>query len=271
MGIGFPKLTFTELAGQYDAVIGILTLPNEQVSQMLPPNDVQLGVQEVTPPGTHPVLFLFGRHTNAHLAHFQWLYHEDYNEFIVGIPYVSLTTEGSGVAQEPLYYLPRLLLDKFLAVAGGVWWWGFEKQLAQISQAGDLYSVRGHLGNEDLISLQTKTMGVQSELSAFPFLFPVADMVSQPLLTKVFARLGPWATSTFDWKWNQAAIWPVEARMTISDAFLPGLPTGAFDLDSIEDTYLGTFRIRTNWTLSLPYSPRLVAGMRRALRPIAAG
>ena len=62
----------------------------------------------------------------------------------------------------PVYYLPRLFLDKFWAVAGGVWWWGFEKQLAQISREGDRYSVRGFLGNEDIISLQTGAKDVHS-------------------------------------------------------------------------------------------------------------
>ena len=36
MGIGLPQLNHTFLEGQYDAVIGVLAMPNAQVSQMLP-------------------------------------------------------------------------------------------------------------------------------------------------------------------------------------------------------------------------------------------
>ena len=44
----------------------------------------------MTPAGTHPVVFLFGEHTDAHIASLPWSNKEDYLEAIVGIPYVDL-------------------------------------------------------------------------------------------------------------------------------------------------------------------------------------
>jgi hypothetical protein len=259
---GLPKLTFTELAGRYDAVLCTLPLPASDVSQMLPPEHVRLAPQDVTPSETHPVVFGFGRHHHVHLTGLDWLYNQDYSEFFVGIPYVNLDTvvDGAG-SPAPLYYLPRLFLDKFLAVAGGVWWWGFEKQLARISVQNQDYSVRGFLGNENLISMTTGARGPQETYDKFPNLVPVANMISLPLLTKVFSGVGPWAASTFDWHWNSAEIWSVEASMTIADAFLPELPTGTFDFQGIKDVSLGAFQLRTNWTLSLPYAPNLAASL----------
>jgi len=259
------------LAGRYDAIIGVLAMPTEQVTQLVPANAVQLATQDVTPAGTHPVVFGFGRHHDAHLVHLEWLYKQSYFEFFLGVPYVNVSVRGDGgVTTAPVYYLPRLFLDKFWAVAGGVWWWGFEKQLAQISREGDRYSVRGFLGNEDIISLQTGAMSPKGSLETFPYLYQLADMISQPLLTKVLARLGPWSTSMFDWDWNQAEIWSVEARMTIADAFLPGLTTGTFEFPGIKDVPLGAFRIRTSWTLSVPYSSSPETASRRDLNPAAA-
>jgi len=140
-------------------------------------------------------------------------------------------------------------------VAGGVWWWGFEKLMADITQQGDLYSVRGYFLHEDLISLRTGTSGPKGHLADFPNLIPIANMISQPMVTKAFARLGPWVASSFDWGWDQADIWSIDASMKILEQFLPALSTGTTEFTGIAQAPLGTFRIRTNWTLSLPYSP----------------
>src|SRR5262245_3083444 len=134
MGIGLPQLNHTFLAGQYDAIIGVLAMPNAQVSQMLPSGGVaQLAAQAMTGAGTHPVVFLFGEHDDAHISSLPWSNKEDYLEAIVGIPYVDLVAGPGSPSQEPLYYLPRLYLDKLWPVAGGVFWYGFAKEVAKIS------------------------------------------------------------------------------------------------------------------------------------------
>ena len=71
-------------------------------------------------------------------------------------------------------------------MAGGVFWYGFEKELAQLSSAGNLYSVEGPwFGIPDLVTLQTTATGPKGDLAAYPNLFPLANMISQPLLTAV--------------------------------------------------------------------------------------
>jgi len=74
------------MVGLYDAVLGIVALPADQVSLMLPPYHVVLAEQSVTPPSTHPVVFGFGRHHHVHLTHLEWLWDQSYYEFFCRRP-----------------------------------------------------------------------------------------------------------------------------------------------------------------------------------------
>jgi len=262
-----PMSHITKMVGSYDATLGVCALPVDQVRAMLPP-DLELAEQQLTPPSTHPVVFGFGRHEHVHFTHLEFLWNQGYLEQFTGVPFVRLKP---GRGREPnranFYFLPRLFLDKLTPVVGGVLWWGFPKRLSRISVDDRRYRVRSLLKQDDLISLDIASRSEPGRFGEFPYLAPIAETISQPLIGKTLADFGPWVGSTFDWRWHAAEIWSVDATIQIRQPYLPGLEPATYQLSGIGDAPLGAFGVRTNWELSLPYSPSKVApGVSYAIR-----
>jgi hypothetical protein len=254
-----PMSHITKMIGGYEATICVVAMPEAQVKAMLRP-DLELAPQQLTPPSTHPVIFGFGRHSDVHLIHLERLWNQGYLEQFVGVPFTRLKAGLlRGPNQANFYFLPRLFLDRYIPVLGGVLWWGLPKRLSKVSTDDRRYQVRSLSGQEDIISLDIMSRDDHGQYADFPHLAPIAEMISQPLLGKSLNEFGPWVGSTFDWRWPHAEIWSVEASMKISEPFLPGLKPAIYELPGIWDTPLGAFGVRTNWEYSLPYLPSRVA------------
>jgi len=254
-----PMSHITKMIGGYEATIVVCALPVDQVRAMLRP-DLELAEQQLTPPSTHPVVFGFGRHSNVHLIHLELLWNQGYLEQFVGVPFVRLKPGlWRGPNHANFYFLPRLFLDKFIPVLGGIVWWGLPKRLSRVSDDHRRYRVQSLWKRNDIISLDIESRSEPGKLEDFPHLAPIAEMIAQPLIGKSLAEFGPWVGSTFDWRWPHAAIWSVGATMQISRPFLPGLKPATYQLPGIGDDPLGAFGVRTNWEFSLPYLPSRVA------------
>lgn len=244
------------MKGSYVSSFFVASWPVDVVRGLLP-EGVALARQVVTKDGMHPVFFGFGQQINATLTYFEWLpfFPLNYLEFFIGIPAVRRNQHGILPYDEPYMFLARLYLNEVIPVLGGALFWGFPKELARIKKQEGLYEVETLRTDSPLISLASTPTGpfIAAENSqSFSFL---GGLLGQRLLQKSLEGHGPLASASMKWYLANAQIRPIEAQMTISTAFLPGLPTGTFASLGIDQSPTGAFELRSNWRLSLPFPP----------------
>jgi hypothetical protein len=203
----------------------VLALPAATVRGLLPAS-LQLAEQDLTPPGTHPVVFLFHDFTQCQFSFPTFLQPMRFHEQTFGIPFTRVRAglcfqSGSG----PYYFMPRLYLDDLWVLMVGRNLWGFDKQLASVRLTADRFAVAS-LPGRPLVSLDWS--GSQPPLAPVdlsPEFDPVRRILDQPLLTLSPAAVGPFLTLTdFDRRWNLAALRPLRARLDVDDSYLRGLP-----------------------------------------------
>jgi len=244
------------MEGGYVSSFFVASWPTSVVQSLLPAG-VELAPQTVAPPGEHPVFFGFGKQENATLTYFRWLpfFPLNYLELLVGIPAVRRKSFGICPYDEPYMYIARLYLNRFIPVLGGVLFWGFPKMLARMQRTPTHYAVETLKGGTPLISLDSTPTGpFIPALNNQSFAF-LGGLLGQRLLQKSLEGHGPLLSATMTWRLANAELRPLDAKMTISESFLPGLPTGSFTSTGIDVNPLGAFELRTRWRLSLPYPP----------------
>src|SRR5262249_11656390 len=105
-----------------------LALPTERVRNFLPAG-LELGPQDVTPRGTHPVILLFQEMFRVQMSMPTVLPSLTYHEHIFSVPYCYLSSGSITPGYPgPYFFMPRLYLDSAEATAGGVLFWGFAKE-----------------------------------------------------------------------------------------------------------------------------------------------
>lgn len=240
-----------------------LALPANQVRQCLPAG-LELGEQHVTPEGTHPVVLSFNEFSRTQWSVPNPLPSLNYHEFTFGVPYSCLTSGvQTGLVPRtlgPYYFLPRLLLDNYMAVLGGVFFWGLAKQLATFTVRQHAWAI-SH-GDTPLISLSWKEAGEQKPVDAYPHFAAVRGMLDQPLVSLVPASIGPWfVIADYDRGWDTAALRPIEMSVQVGTEFVPGFTTGRYpqkgESPGIQETVLGSYELRAPWRLGLPFPPML--------------
>jgi hypothetical protein len=238
-----------------------VVLPSAEVLRLLP-HGLELGEQDLTPRGTHPVLFFFQDMYRAHMTIPTLLPNMTYNEQIVGVPFCYVTSplhrRGAAIPG-PFFYMARLFLDDFVPTIGGLLWWGFAKKLATILVTEDRIAVLGRKG-ETVLSLDFQPVGEFRPLSALPHFERVRRIMDQPLVSQLPLARGPWfACSGFDKKWDVAEARPLTTVVRIDRSYVPGLPCGRFPAvgrsEGIDQSVLGSFQIRVPWRQGLPYPP----------------
>ena len=123
-----------------------LALPTASVRELLP-NGIDLGKQELTPEGTHPVMLGFHDMFRLHTSVPSLLPSMTYHEHSVGVPYCYVNQPELGYRSPgPYFFMPMVLLDHLLATIGGLVFWGFAKRLARISNTDRQYAVSGMNG-----------------------------------------------------------------------------------------------------------------------------
>lgn len=245
-----------KLVGRWTIRVATLVLPTAHVRAMLPWG-LELGAQDLTEPGTHPVRLYFGHPVHATMTFPPRVMTMDYCEQVLGVPYVRRSTGMvRGGASGPFYYMPRLWLNNAMAISGGLLWWGMEKRAAQIEPGENTYRV-GTQGqpSRPLLEAGWEYTGEYEPALGVPNFQAHRTMMDQPLIMQGFASLGPLLVgSSFTMTWGAAMVRSIRSRVQIYQPYVPGLPVGCFDSVGLDEAVLGAFELQTPWELALPYS-----------------
>jgi hypothetical protein len=241
----------------------VLALPAWKVRAFLPP-DLELREQDVTPKGTHPVIWLFHGFIHCQFSFPTFLPPMKYNEQTFGIPFTSISV-GQGVPGQagPFYYMPKLYLDDLWVWMIGRNYWGFDKEMAVVNVSESSYTVASPAGRQ-LASLIWTGSGDEAQVAIDGgcHFDPIRQMLTQPLISLSPAAVGPFLTLTdFDRNWNLASIRPIRAVLDIDPLYLPGFEGGRYatsgDLAETSPRLLGSYEMSAPWWLSFPYLPLL--------------
>ena len=249
-----------------------LALPTAQVLRFLPAGLV-LGPQDVTPPGTHPVILSFNALYRAEMSVPTLLPSLTYHEFTFGVPYSYLRAGRLGRAlgalagrrdttpHGPYYYMPRLFLDSVLATLGGLLFWGYAKKLARFTVGADRFAIQGEDGAPQ-VSLAFSAQGEPQPVGHFPHFAAVQAMLDQPLVSQLPAALGPiFVVADFDKQWQQARLRPLATQVQVQDEFVPGFGPGNHPAGGasagIDVAVLGSYELTAPWQLGMPHAPLL--------------
>ncbi|HUI77146.1 MAG TPA: acetoacetate decarboxylase family protein [Bryobacteraceae bacterium] len=239
-----------------------LALPAGRVRDFLPAG-LELGTQDVTPPGTHPVILFFHDMFRAQMSIPTLLPNMTYHEHSVGVPFSylssgSLTPGNPG----PYYFMPKLYLDNFLATLGGLLFWGFAKEMGSVTVTAERYTVTSLTGLR-VTSLAWKPEEADYRpIAEYGNFEPVRQMLSQPVIALAPASIGPFfILSDFDKAWDVATIRPLHTALEVDVEYVPGFAGGRYPADGwspgIDSSVLGSYVLRAPWRLSLPYPPLL--------------
>ena len=245
------------LVGDFACRAFTLALPSEQVLQYLP-KGARLGEQSLTPAGTHPVTFFFYDFYRMEMTIPTPLPNMTYREHVLGVPYVFVTKGGKGGEDVgPLYHMPRLLLDDFWAVTGGLFFWGYPKRLARTTVTEGRFEVSDLRGQAQL-ALSSRPTGEWRPVAQMPNFGPVQEVLCQPMFTELPAGAGPVAmVHRYDKKWSTATVRPLRASLELVQAYYPGLPVGRHPVEGevpgLDEDPLGAWELRARLRQSVPY------------------
>jgi hypothetical protein len=238
-----------------------LALPTARVRDFLPAG-LELGEQTVTPPGTHPVILFYHDMIRATMSIPSLLPSMTYHEHSVGVPFAYMARGASGNRSlGPYYFMPRLYLDNFLAVIGGLWFWGFAKQPASFVVTENSYSISSPDGRR-LTSLSWESTSEHRPIREFPNFEPVRQMLMQPMISMLPAALGPFFfLSNFDKDWERATVRPLRTALEVDVEYVPSFTGGRYPNEGrssgIDESVLGSYELRAPWRLGLLYPPGL--------------
>jgi hypothetical protein len=238
-----------------------LALPCDRVRDLLP-TGLELGSQDVTPSGTHPVILSFNELFRAKMSFPTLLPSQTYHELTLGIPYSYLSRDSITPGHPgPYYFMPRLFLDNALFTIGGLLLWGFTKRMASFRVTAEHCAIDDCAGRR-LTSLAWKTEAdsVHRPIGDCPHFAPVRRMLDQPLISMVPASIGPFfVLSDFDKNWKVATVRPLQTVMEVDVEFVTGYPAGRYPTSdwsaSIGESALGSYELHAPWRLSVAYPP----------------
>jgi hypothetical protein len=243
-----------------------LALPTDVVRNFLPAGLV-LGAQSVTPPGTHPVVLLFNDLFRARMSFPTLLPNLTYHEHSFGVPFAYLSGESLVPGKPgPYYFMPRLYLDSFWAILGGVAFWGFAKELASFTVTADRYTIASNSGQRLTSLAWTPVPGGEFRPCAeYEQFEPVRRMLAQPLISMAPASMGPFfVLSDFDKAWDVAIVKPLQTELEVDVAYVLGYSAGRYPASGhypgIDSSPLGSYELRAPWRLTLPYPPLFSVG-----------
>jgi hypothetical protein len=158
--------------------------------------------------------------------------------------------------------MPRLYLDRWLPIIGGVTFWGFAKEPASIRVTENSYRVTTPAG-EPVASLFWKPANSKVRLGVpvdSPYFQIIRLILSQTLISRVPGAVGPFfALSDFTRYWNFVIPIPIETIVELGTLRIPVQTRGGIALDTwdpgIDTSVLGGFTALVPWRLSLPYLP----------------
>jgi hypothetical protein len=233
-------VTAIGITGDYRARCAVVALPRSEAAALLASN-CELGEQPLTPPGTHPIVFLFGEQWNVRLLHTPFI--AKYLETVLSVPWVRPRDKKCGVA--PLANVSRLWLNKLGPVMGG-WFWGFPKMWESIAIGGGTYAVRNLISKRPIVSAQYELHGEKAPPSRFPHFQVVRPIFEQTFIQR-FLVYGPTRLCKLDFEIDRATLQPLTGTIVCSR------PALNLKIESIETTPLGGFMLELPWTLTYPF------------------
>jgi acetoacetate decarboxylase len=223
------------------------------------PAGLELGNQDVTDTGEHPVILLFNDMSRVELSIPTLLPPMTYHEHSVGVPFTyisngSLTPGSPG----PYCFVPKLYQDNFWARLSSLIPWGFPREMASVNVTANRYTVASESGQR-LTSLtwRTKGEGAYRPIAQYPNFKPVRQMLSQPLISQ-----GPiFILDDFDKAWDFAMVRPLRTVLEVDVAYVEGFECGSSPASGlspgIDSSVLGSYELRVPWRLGVPYPPLL--------------
>jgi hypothetical protein len=241
-----------------------VALETERVRNLLP-NGLELGVQSMTPLGTHPIVFMFQEMFRVHWSTPNLMPSMSYHEHLIGIPYCyAVNSPLWGGNAGPYFFMPTLRLDNALATTIGLLG-GLPKRLARINAPTGCFAVL----DEDCRPLVTASWededtGDIRPLREFEREFrhfePVRQALDQPLIVMVPLSIGPWFC-LYDFRrwWEEATIRPIRVVTDVHTDYVVGFSPGRYPKDGeafrIDEDPLGSFELQTQWFMGAPYPP----------------
>jgi hypothetical protein len=265
MSTPFP-FGLINLAG-YGHMRGVtLARPVDAVRDLLPAG-LELGDQDVTPKGTHPLVLLFNDMIRAELSFPNLMPSLTYHEHFVAIPFTFLSrTSFVPGYPGPYYYLVKGYLDSFFATLGGRYFWGLPKELTNLKVTANQYDVFNPSGRR-LTSLAWNDRGKNDfrSLGELPNFNPVRWMLSRPIISMMPAAIGPFfVVSDFNIQWEAATLRPLQTKVEVDVAFVPGYECGRYPASGwspgIDQSVLGSYELQAPWKITTIYPPMLASG-----------
>lgn len=254
--------------GQIDGFFSFHAVESVALQAMLP-KGMTLHPQTLTPEGTHSVAVLCNQQMGVRASIMpKLLAYRDYYEAIIAINFVQI--EG----QDGVFsYLPNLYLTNRLAQLTGVWCYGYNKRMGQLSMGHNSYTVADSEG-APVYNGRYNQRDFARRLTDFPSAPRVQALSEQVVVTQ--GKFSKWQYSSFDFNLTSAYVAGVHAKIDVLNAGLANLPEGQMEANPIrldghqanpDNRLPGAFRIWTSWTLSNPFdSARLARIARRQSR-----
>lgn len=233
-------------AGYYRCGAVVLPYPTQNINQLLP-KELEMGEQTVTPPGTHPLLLLFGQHRDVHVDGVN-IFGLNYMETVVSVPYVRWRDTRRAFVG-PLAYLRRMYLSELLPVLMG-YPYAFPKELARIQGLPD-YRVRSFLGDQPLLLGNFHPYGPATDAMSFPNFAGLVDLFRQPFVCNIgFGFVC--SNMTFDT--TRGAVRAADATVVIEREFVKGIIPGPTSLPGLDADPLGAFMFEAPWKITTPFN-----------------
>jgi hypothetical protein len=239
-----------DMEGTYDADVVTWPMKIEIVTQMLS-RGLELGPQNWTAPGLHPVLFMFGRQVNVR-PNFVPIHGMIYDELIVAIPYVQWD-DNRYAYRGPYVCSPRLYLDRLLPTLLGRLV-GYPKRVAHTRADEGTFQVRDLRHNSSLIRGSFFSRGRAGKMGDFPLFGATAALLRQPILGRALL-VGPYLGTFLNFELDKALIQAVGAELWIERPFLRGLQVGSHQAPGVDEVALGAFRFIVPWRMGPPFEP----------------
>ncbi len=258
-----PVIPQPDVTGLYRAGAHVISASIESARQVLPP-ELELAPQDVSEPGTHPLVFMFGFQKDVRHVLFGWpatipfLEPADYTEFVFAVPFVQLKPQfrKSGAYHGPFYYMPRLFLDASLPIALG-YLYGFHKQRRQISADRHDFEILNSDGHAPMLRAHFSDPSAPfASASDVPAFRSLQKLLSLPVIGKL--SIGYYLCSRFTWNDGEEGkaglqVAPAASTLEVLTPFFPGAQALSSSSSGLGHETLGSFRMISNWRLRGPF------------------
>ena len=251
--------------GELDGFFSFHAVDAKELEKCLP-KGMSLHPQAITPEGTHPVSILANQQMGVRPTILpRLLGFRNYYEAIIAINYVQVEGHEGAYA-----YLPNLYLNSKLPQLAGVWFYGYNKRMGQLSMGDRHYTVKSQTGSP-IWSGTYAQRDMARPLSDYATLGAVDRLANQVVVTK--NKLGRWQFSNLDFGLTAATGAGIHATIEVQDAAAANLPAGRMVAQPLQlqnpaasegHALPGAFRIWTSWTLSNPFDSGRIARLEAA-------